>query len=262
MMKKVFLYAVALSVASFGAAVGVHAQSPNQKAADGPAPLGYNCTGGTFNSGAGANTFNTCISDTGNVVVFNNGGGEVINLGTVMEGYVVCADSGNYYDTIVAASGWGTPTISTPGVLPITITRSTTDGKFSLKQTFAKDNTEHDLTITMSLKATGGARTNVRLMRAVDADVDENLSGSFVDLFDRSVDSVWARQSHGFSLTAETFGVSHVTSIRAFSGSPTGCDIGTDATPQSYDGMAAAQYNLGGMNSNSTKTVKFVYRGY
>jgi len=262
MMKKFVSFTVALTVASFGASAALHAQSPNEKAANAPAPEGYNCSGGTFNFGSGANTFNTCVSDTGNVVIFNNGGGEVINLGSVMEGYIVCADSGNYFDTISASSGWNAPTISTPGVLPITINRSTSDGRFLLTQKYAKDNTEHDLTITMTLKATGGARTNVRLVRAVDIDVDENVSGSFVDLFDRSVNAVWARQTRGFSMTAETFATPHATTIRPFAGSPTTCDLGTDATPQTYDGYGAIQYNLGGMNSNAAKTVKIVYRGY
>jgi len=261
MMKKLFSFALAMSVASFGAAAAVHAQSLNQKAADAPVPDGYNCAGGAFNFGSGANTFNTCVSDTGNIVVFNSSGGEVINLGTVIEGYIVCADSGNYYDVIAAASGWNAPTISTPGVLPITITRSTSDGRFLLTQKYAKDNAEHDFTVTMTLKATGGARTNVRLVRAVDIDVDENLSGSFVDLFDRSVDAVWGRQTHGFSMTAQTLGVSHSTTIRPIA-VPTTCDLGTDATPQTYDGYGAIQYNIGGMNSNSSKTVKVVYRGY
>jgi hypothetical protein len=108
-------------------------------------------------NGAGATQFNVCLSNEGNLAEFIfSGANQTIGY----EGYQVCSPVGTYSDLgSQGASGWGAPTVvqtNGPGKLPITITRTTTDGQWQLKLTHAKDNTENDFTITMALKNLGG----------------------------------------------------------------------------------------------------------
>jgi hypothetical protein len=109
-------------------------------------------------SGAGATGFTVCLSDHGNIVQWTTPAG--VDHSTRNDGYVLCSlgaagpvthgwDAG-----ISTEEGFGAPVISQPNgpnTLPLTITRVTDDGVFRLEQAFARDATEKDLTIAMSV---------------------------------------------------------------------------------------------------------------
>jgi hypothetical protein len=110
----------------------------------------------TFASGAGFNALTVCVSDHGNVVQWTTPAGVEHSIRN--DGYVLCSlgprgpvvhgwDAG-----ISTEEGFGPPVIEQPNganTLPLSITRFTDDGVFSLEQRFARDATEKDFTIAM-----------------------------------------------------------------------------------------------------------------
>jgi hypothetical protein len=110
----------------------------------------------THTSGSGTTFVKVCFSNHGNLVQFESPAGfEHIRVGSFGEGYVVCSGTTAHgFDAGSTEAGFGAPTISQPNganTFPLTITRTTTNGVFQLRQTFAWDTTEKDVTITMTL---------------------------------------------------------------------------------------------------------------
>src|SRR5215471_21427242 len=127
----------------------------------------------TYTTGAGLTFLSFCITSTGNIMQLQNPSG-VYYISS--EGYALCSsyDPSNTaplpvaYDAAYFASDWGEPTITQPNgpnTFPLTIVRVSTGG-FSLKQTFSRDTSEDDITITMTLaNQSGSTGYNVRLDR-------------------------------------------------------------------------------------------------
>src|SRR5215218_7107074 len=109
----------------------------------------------SFASGSGANFLGVKVSNHGNLLSFESPAGqEAVFQGR--EGYAICTTGGSTHngnDTGDVEVGFGAPTFVQPtaGKFPLTVTRNTTDGKFQLKQVWAKpDAIEKDVTVTMT----------------------------------------------------------------------------------------------------------------
>jgi hypothetical protein len=254
--------AVALAVAAIP--VSIAAQQA-QSAEGGVGVATYDYANGCFPFGGAfgaVNHFNVCVSSHGNIAKFDFHNSVVVENGTFAEGYVVCATVSGvarvYHDTMWSESGWGAAVSTSPGALPITVTRSTIDGAFTLTQTYARNTTEREWTITMKLKANVPVQI-VKLVRTVDVDVDTNLTGSFAHNFDNSFESVWGSDRHAFTSQAMTRTISHSVSFAPFA---TVCDNAPAAGPVAAADLGATiQYNLGNMNAGNAKTVKVRYAG-
>jgi hypothetical protein len=233
----------------------------------------------THTSGSGATSMKICISQHGNLMQFESpvGGGDHISS----EGYVVCSEStGNTvvhgFDSGFLESGFGPAAITQPNgpnTFPLTIVRDTTDGVFRLTQTFSRDTTEQDVTITMKLKnLSGSARDFVLLSRYFDGDLEGTSQN---DHYDWSTESVWGRDGIpegggpitgvALTLTALTFGTSHSTLVERFADFNPGSCFGSpdflDLPPtEEGDWVGRVRYFLGTIQSGKTKTVKVVYR--
>src|SRR5215203_3309671 len=147
----------------------------------------------SFASGSGANFLGVKVSNHGNLTSFESPQGKE-NLFSGAEGYAVCSNFNNTtngHDTGEVEGGFGTPTFVQPtaGKFPLTVTRNTTDGKFQLKQVWAKpDAIEKDVTVTMTLtNRSNAAIQGVFLARSGDFDVGD----SSTDLGARTGDSAW-----------------------------------------------------------------------
>jgi hypothetical protein len=229
----------------------------------------------THVSGSGANRMDICISSHGNLVQFTSPT-EHIRVGTIGEGYAVCSNNGavvHGYDAAFTEGPWlGDPTIDQPNgpnTFPLTITRTTIDGVFSVKQKFAMDAKEKDVTITMTLKNISAATVpTVEVSRYVDADVDEDSTPRSVG---RLTDSVWftandpSPMTYGLSLIAGTLATGHTTRIENepdFIGTThAGCDPSTNPTVgPGYSGRIT--YQLGDFTKGKSKTITYVYRRY
>jgi len=227
----------------------------------------------TLTSGSGQNYMQVCITSHGNLVNFISPSGQDHIF---MEGYAICDNPGNAefvsgYDTGGGEEGCGSPTISQPNganTLPLTITRSCHCIKF--KQVFSRDTTEKDITITMTLtNICNFTLYNNRVSRYFDGDINGDVT---YDVYDASVDSVWARDIEALSLTALTFGTAHESVVEYQSnwtpfGSPhtaTGCSFSGIITPtapgNTGNWVGRIQYYLGTLNAGQSKTVKAVYR--
>jgi len=137
--------------------VGGVAASQNPSGGGGDISIQSTTQQASFASGSGATFLGVAVSDHGNLLSFESPQGAQ-SLGG-LEGYVLCSQGGSTvhgYDWGGGESGFGSATISQPngaGTFPLTVTRNTTDGKFQLRQVWARpDAAEKDVTVTTTLK--------------------------------------------------------------------------------------------------------------
>jgi len=226
-----------------------------------------------FTSGSGESFMKVCTSTDGNVVRFESpAGSEHIAVGTILEGYQLCDNlfSGSPvlhgYDLGFTESGFKASKITQPGgpnTFPLTIVQTTSDGDYRLTQKFSRDATEHDFTVTMTLKNLGSTTTvDIDLARFMDGDLDGDPSD---DIYDHSANSVWGRDVHALSLTGLTPGLRGVT-VESFSGrsaNPGLCgvaDLPVPTSPGDYVGNVS--YIFDSMAPGARETVKLVFREF
>jgi len=131
-----------------------------------------------------------CVSPNGNIVEFQSPAGvEDIAAGTNGEGYSVCdfasgvgyLDYGDYGD--FDTGHWGAPVLLSLTSTQAKIVRTTTDGIWTLTQTFLKSTADSTVKITMALKNNTGIDRFVWLTRFADIDANtalaNTLDGSF-----------------------------------------------------------------------------------
>lgn len=251
-------------------------------------------------SGAGSTLMRVCISQHGNLSKFESPAGfDQIGIGNVWrDGYSIC--TGNLpdfpnvpegYDAGGNEAGFGLPTIDQPNganTLPLTITRTTNDGVYELKQSYAQDVTKRDIAITMKITRKSNADCGgngcppVRLARYFEGDVDNNQSSGA--RFAANADSVWewinAAGNHGFILSnLQGGGSTPATTVHTAtdfdpngSGYQTakGCIVfaGQVTTPTDPNQVNAANlhgrvlYGWSNIALNKSKTVKVSYRRF
>jgi hypothetical protein len=210
------------------------------------------------------------ISVHGNVIRFTSPVGfEHIRNGTFGEGYLISnfdpSEFVHGYDFAdYGEAGFGGAIINQPNganTLPLTITRTTTNGRFRLTQKYAFDKKENECLITMTVRNNGpGVIRNVWLQRFAEFDVDGNVSG-FTDNFSRTRDAVSADKTGGSGMLLQALSTNgHVTIVDDTVEATTfGSGI---ASPASLDGVARVVYFLGDIAAGKSKTVIFGYRRY
>ena len=222
----------------------------------------------TYTTGAGLTSLSFCITITGNIMQLQNPAG-VYYISS--EGYALCSsydpsDTAPLpvaYDAAYFESDWGEPTITQPNgpnTFPLTIVRVSTGG-FSLKQTFTRDTSEDDITITMTLaNQSGSTRYNVRLDRYLDADASNTTS----NIYGRTADNMYAYVDGGYGIMMGdiTRTVPHATAVHTYGTWVRGtCNQASIPTPTPYaDGVGRISYLFGTMNNANSKTVKVVIR--
>jgi hypothetical protein len=253
-----------------------------------------------LSSGAGPTLMTVCISQHGNLSKFESPAGfDQIGLGNLWrDGYSIC--TGNLpdfpnvpegYDAGANEAGFGAAVIvqpNGPNTLPLTITRTTTDGVYELKQSYAQDTTKRDIVITMKITRRSNADCGangcppVRLARYFEGDVDNNQSANA--RFAQDTDSVWewinVPGNHGFVLdNLQSAGSGYATTVHTAadfdpngSGFQTakGCIVfaGQVTTPTDPSVTNAADlhgrviYIWGNIALNKSKTVKVSYRRF
>jgi hypothetical protein len=218
-----------------------------------------------FQSGSGATFFRPCVSIHGNVYSIQApSGSEHINVGTTIEGYGICSNTGYVYDSYVAEGGLGVQTISQPNgpnTFPLSIVRS--GGGWRITQTYARDAVQREFNITMAVKNTSASsKTNVDISRFFDGDVDNDV----LNVYDASLDAVWGRDLHSLALQSVSLATTHHVSIEMFSelGSNLAngvCSIPNNPGPTATgDWAGVATYHFSSIAAGATKTVKFTYR--
>jgi hypothetical protein len=147
----------------------------------------------TFTSGTGLTYLQWCATVNGNIVEFQSPQGvEQIRQGGFAEGYGICDLTGGdvaYYDFADGgSSGFGAPVLDTKNATLVKITRTTTDGLWTLIQTLSNSvGTNPAAKVTMQLKNNSSVTKEAFLFRW--ADVDPGNTSDTDTNFDESFDS-------------------------------------------------------------------------
>lgn len=226
----------------------------------------------THSFSSGITSFLTCFTADGNVAEFNVGGPggpfELIRAGTIAEGYAVCSTVGGVSGSDVAGlgeTGFNNPTVVQPGgpnTFPLTITRTTTDGRFSLKQTFLAT-AARVVTVTMSLTNTSGADlAGVKLTRIADTDIGASLGDDLAVNTRRTITAFDNPNGAQLTLTATTRGRPVTTSVGPYPSDAATCaNLGGASVLGPGDVMGKVVYNLGTVNHGDTRVVAVTYSG-
>ena len=150
-------------------------------------PLGTGVCQSTFTSGSGFAYMKFCTTQNGNVAKFESPS-TFDQLHQGGEGYGVCDLTNNsnvrYYDWgVYGDSGWQAATITQPNgpnTFPLTITRSTSDDVWTLKQVFSRNTATPAVNVSMTLTNNSTVTRQVNLSRFADVEAD----GQSVNWFD------------------------------------------------------------------------------
>jgi hypothetical protein len=258
---------VALSTMAFG---------QQQATTDEISPLATTTCQSTFTFGSGESEFDFCITANGNLAQLTSPAGwEHIRNGTIGEGYGICEELSNslsgYYDYAGGgdSGNWDPPAITQPhgpSTFPLKITRTTSDGIFTLTQTFTRDTKEREVLIKMTLKNnTSSTRNNVVITRWADINASNDLNNNF----DKASEAAWGHTRYGVLLATQSTLptiLMHTGFIQNNPNKPGTCDVtgfGDAAPPFSGDGSAGLRYlMITGLGPHKTQTITIEYKRF
>jgi len=264
--RKVFL---ALAVIALVATA--FAQGPQQTTMSPATTATTNACQSTFNFGSGQTLFNFCVSSNGNLVQFTSPQGfEHIREGQVGEGYGICDRTANagYFDYADegASGNWNSSIVVQSGganTFPLKITRTTSDGIFTLTQVFSSNTSERIAKIAMTLKNNSGVSKSILFLRFADIDANNAHNGDFMNEFDYGFDSAWGYNSFAYGLALSTVptGTSHDGRVwRTTSAGPNPCNSSLNVPPTPFfgDGSAGIVYGFTlAAGKSTTVTVEY-----
>jgi hypothetical protein len=185
-LKRVALATVLTSCSIAAVAQGqpVHKDSPDSTSA-----CSY-----TFSSGSGNTFLKFCVTANGNITQLETPAGqEFIAKGGFSEGYGVCDNAllARYYDYADwgDSGNWQPPKTLSQSLTSVKIARTTSDGIWTLTQTFSLDSKTPSVKIVMALKNNTPAGRNVYFLRYSDIDVGDGALPH--DNFAASLNSAW-----------------------------------------------------------------------
>jgi hypothetical protein len=258
-----------LAVAGFG-------QNQQQHAAADSSPLAATDTcQSTYTTGSGPSYLQFCVTQNGNITEFQSPQGfEHIREGDYNEGYGICdfSNLNRYYDWADGGdSGNWLPPVRTqpngPNTFPLKIVRTTSDGIFTLTQTYSEIASEQIVKVAMTLKNVTAVPRDFALVRYADIDANNANGGNFQNQFDFDHQSAWGYNAgfnlHGLMLTTVPTSVAHFAFVQNTSVPPDPCNpvAALPSTPFFGDGSAAIDWN-GTLGAGKTVTVTGEYRRF
>jgi hypothetical protein len=208
----------------------------------------------TYTSGSGLTLFEFCVTANGNIAELQSpAGGEHIRVSGSGEGYGVC-DSGTkvrYYDYDGGDSGnWKDALITQPGgpnTFPLKVVRTSSDGLFTLTQTFSRSTGERIVKIAMTLKNNGATSKTFILLRFANVNANNGDGGDLNNEFDSGIDAAWAynNQAYGVRLSTATPSLEHAGFVDATNDGPDPCNPGASSPagqPFFGDGSVVVAY--------------------
>ena len=230
----------------------------------------------TFTSGSNWTYFQFCTTVNGNITEFQSPAGvEHIREGVYGEGYGICdfdtltryydyadyGDSGNWLPSVITQPGG-------PGTFPLKITRTTSDGVFTLTQTFTRTTNVPTVNFTMALKNQTAVAKDYALVRYADIDANNADGGDFNNYFDFTWDSAWGYNpgfnDHGVMLFAVPSNTTHFAVVQDISDGPDPCSPVANlpsSTPWFGDGSVGHDWN-GTLGAHKSITVNGGYRRF
>jgi len=253
---------ILLAIAVLTAAAFAQNASP-QSAAD---PASTACAS-TYTSGSGATLFQWCVTSNGNIVSLQSPDGEEHILLNASEGYQVCDFSAlvAYTDYAAAADtgNWRASLVTQPhgaNTLPLTIKRTTTDGKYTLTQKFSQVPADFTIKIATTLKNNTTSSPFIYVYRYADLAIDGG-GNSSIDWFDQSANSAWGYLPFGDGVMLATGTPALFHSANATQSVPAHCDFPSAATPAHINGGVYLLHGFTAAPKSST-TFTVVYRRF
>jgi hypothetical protein len=250
------------------AALAVSALAENSEKDAQLGPLGTGVCQSTFTSGNGLSYMTFCTTQNGNVAKFESPSG-YNQLHQGGEGYGLCdTTSGDvrYYDWgTYGDSGWQNATIKQPNgpnTFPLTISRTTADGIWTLKQVFSRNTSAPAVKVTMTLQNNSALTRQVLLSRFADIDADGSNAGNW---FDADYFGAWGHSLTGLLMRATTLDGISLGGRIVPPGTTDPCNTNIISTP--YHGDAAtlilwAYYGGNSIPSQKSKTATLEYRAF
>ena len=138
----------------------------------------------TFTSGTGNKFLKYCVTKNGNIVHFESPAGvNYISTSPIGEGYAFCDfDTATpYYDYAGYgdSANWRAPVTVSSSATEVKISRTTTDGIYTLTQNIAQSATNSMAQITMTIKNNTTKAHHVGLLRYADVDAQGFTGNSF-----------------------------------------------------------------------------------
>ncbi len=221
----------------------------------------------TFTSGTGDKFLKYCVTKNGNIVYFESPSGhEYVATAPIGEGYAFCDfdSSTQYYDYAgYGDSGnWQAPVTVSSSATSVKISRTTTDGIYTLTQTIAQNAPNAFAGVTMSLKNNTSTPRHVGLLRYADVDAE----GSTLNNFDFTYRTAYGYNEAGYGLQQRF--ISGFAFNGGFSqiipGGPNPCQIFTHvvyAPQQNIDGSIFMQFDME-LGNNATGKVVVNYKSF
>ncbi len=168
----------------------------------GPEPDSTSVCSYTFSSGSGNTFLKFCVTVNGNVTQLETPAGqEFIRKGGFSEGYAVCdqTSGGRYYDYADwgDSGNWQAPTTVSQSAKSVKIARTTSDGLWTLSQTFSLDAATPAAKIVMALKNNATGARLASLIRYSDIDVGDGALPR--DNFASSHNGAWGFSNMAFN---------------------------------------------------------------
>lgn len=227
----------------------------------------------TFSSGAGITYLKFCVTVNGNITQLETPAGhEHIAAGLINEGYGICNETPPtaYWDYADDGDSgtWGPASVVSQTLTSIKITRTTSDGIWTLTQTITQDKTTPAVKILMALKNNTGVARVAYLVRYADVDADAtavNDFGATVNSAAGWINSSYAVIGHGLMLQnvrTSKFGYANGFVQTTYHG-PNPCAFAFNAQSTAldfYDGSVLMAY-ADTIGAGKTKTATMIYKG-
>lgn len=221
-----------------------------------------------FTSGQNNTFLRYCITGSGNVVGIQTPVNQLHVFSR--EGYGICDINSNveYFDYAVAgiSSNWNAAVVLSQSARSVKIARTTSDGIWTLTQTFVQVPTIPSMKITMTLKNNTEVDREVQLSRFADIDADSKLDNTA----DATKNDAMVYNSVGrgglFGLALQNIGTSPFTYLGFVQGPANGVPPCTPFVHQvigpvvNIDGGAVMTYVIP-IPAHASKTVTVGYRG-
>jgi len=232
----------------------------------------------TYTSGQGPGFFQFCVTANGNIVEFQNpagidhfashGEGYGICDATLLKGYADYGDGGGY-------GSWSSPTLIQPNganTFPLEIVRTTSDGVFTLTQSFSRLAADRSVRIAMTVQNNASVSKRIFLLRY--GNVAANTTVPDANYFDvtNAGGSAWVydRVNNGFMLSASPTITSHLGLVFNTNSGPDPCNFGASTVsptvnpnPFPYHGPASVgTVHSVTLSAGKSTTVNVSYRPF
>lgn len=267
---------IALLLASF-AAPFAHSQDAASKKNLGVSPDSATCFL-TFTTGANNTYLRFCVTSTGNVPEIETPQGKLQISSDRHEGYGICNETPvvAYYDygQFGDSGNWGAATVLSQTAQSVKIARTTSDGIWTLTQTFTMIPATPSVKVVMALRNNTAAPRVAYLVRHADIDADWSNLGIDLNNFSATTNAAFGWNASipfgansGYGLMLQNTGQPQFGYLQGFARTsfqpPNPCNFAGESSGTvltNFDGSVALAY-VDTIGAHKTKTATMMYRG-